>query len=332
MTDLSNFHFLRPIWFWGLIPGILLWALMLREQGKTRRWQSAIAPHLLKHLIRRPGQRPWIKPAYIALPFILICILSLAGPSWKRQRTSFVQDAAPLVVALDLSASMDAVDVQPSRLAVARQKIRDLMALRPGGRTGLIAYSGSAHIVLSLTDDEKVIEMYLVSLETKLMPVPGKNPQKALKLAGQMLDAETIPGTILFVTDGIDKQYASAFGKYQKNAPHQVLVLAVGTSTGGPVRTGKDNFMKDAEGHQVISRLDRKGLEALESQAGIYVLGARLDDRDVRKLVHRANIHLNAAQSVDQRIPWEDGGYYLVFSTLLLALVWFRKGWTIRWR
>jgi Ca-activated chloride channel family protein len=94
----------------------------------------------------------------------------------------------------------------------------------------------------------------------------------------------------------------------------------------------KDEFMMDANGRRVISRLDRKGLEALESQAGIYVLGATMDDRDVRKLVHRANIYLESAQTGDQRIPWEDEGYYLVYSTLLLSLVWFRKGWTIRWR
>lgn len=332
MLNLSNLHFLRPIWFWALVPGILLWILMLREEGKTRRWQNSIAPHLLKHLIHHPGQRPWIRPAYFALPFILIGILTLAGPAWQRQKTPFVQDTSPIVIALDLSSSMNAVDVQPSRLAVARQKIRDLTALRPGGRTGLIAYAGSAHMVLPLTDDAKVIEMYLVSLETILMPVPGKNPQKALELSGEMLVEETIPGTILFVTDGIDEQYASAFAKYQKTAPHQVLVLAVGTSQGGPVRKGGDEFMNDAEGRRVISRLDRKGLEALESQAGIYVLGATMDDHDVRKLVHRANIYLDSAQTGDQRIPWEDEGYYLVYSTLLLSLVWFRKGWTIRWR
>jgi Ca-activated chloride channel family protein len=332
MPDLSNFHFLRPIWFWALIPAILLWILMIKEEGKTRRWQKAIAPNLLKHLIHRPVQRPWIRPAYFALPFILIAILTLAGPSWKRQKTPFVQDTSPMVIALDLSSSMNAVDVQPSRLAVARQKTRDLMALRPGGRTGVIAYAGSAHMVLPLTDDAKVIEMYLVCLETTLMPVPGKHPQKALELAGEMLAQETIPGTILFVTDGIAIQYASVFARYQKTAPHQVLVLAVGTSQGGPIRKGGDAFMNDAQGRRVISRLDRKGLEALESQAGVYAVGATLDDRDVRKLVHRADINLKAAQEVDQRIPWEDEGYYLVYSTVLLSLVWFRKGWTIRWR
>jgi len=77
-----------------------------------------------------------------------------------KAENPFVQDEAPLVLALDLSRSMDAIDVQPTRLLRAEQKIRDLLALRPGARTGLIAYAGSSHMVLPLTDDAKVIEMY----------------------------------------------------------------------------------------------------------------------------------------------------------------------------
>ena len=332
MPDLSNFHFLRPMWFWALVPGIGLWVLMLREQTKSHRWRSVIAPHLLKHLVHHPGRRPWMRPTSIALPCLMLSILALSGPAWERQKTPFVQDQAPLVVVLDLSQSMDAIDVQPTRLLRAQQKIRDLLSLRSGARTGLIAYAGSSHMVLPLTDDAKVMEMYLVSLETGLMPVAGKNPAKALKLAGEMMVQEAIPGTILFVTDGISDRYAADFAEYQKASRDQVLVLAVGTSKGGPVRFGKQGFLKDARGQLVISTLDRAGLEVLERQAGTYVVGMTLDDRDLRKLLRRVNIHLTSVQAADERVPWEDEGYYLVFFALPLSLVWFRKGWTIRWQ
>jgi Ca-activated chloride channel family protein len=331
MPDFSNFHLLRPMWLWALIPAVGLWVLMLLEQSSAWRWRAVIAPHLLGHLVRHPRRRPWTRPTLFALPCFVIIILALTGPTWERQKTPFVQDEASLVVALDLSQSMDAIDVQPTRLQRAQQKIRDLLVLRPGARTGLIAYAGSSHMVLPLTDDAKVIGMYLVSLETGLMPVAGKNPEKALKLAEEMLAKETTPGTILFVTDGIAEKYSAAFAEHKKASPHQVLVLAVGTSKGGPVRLGKEGFLKDARGQRVISALDRKGLEALERQAGIYVLGTTLDDRDVEKLIRRVNTHLKSVQAVDERIPWEDYGYYLVFSAVPLALLWFRKGWTVRW-
>jgi Ca-activated chloride channel family protein len=259
-------------------------------------------------------------------------ILALSGPTWERQKTPFVQDEAPLVVALDLSQSMNTIDVQPTRLQRAQQKIRDLLALRAGARTGLIAYAGSSHMVLPLTEDAKVIEVYLASLGTELMPVAGKDPAKALRLAGEMLARETAAGTILFVTDGIAEKHAPAFAEYKKASPHQVLVLAVGTSKGGPVRQGKEDFLKDARGQRVISALDRKGLEALESQAGTYVIGVTLDSSDVDKLIRRIRNHLKSVQPVDERVPWEDYGYYLLFPVILFSLIWFRKGWTVGWQ
>ncbi len=332
MPDFSNFHFLRPMWLWALIPAVGLWVLMLLEQSSRWRWRTAIAPHLLEHLVRQPKRRPWTRPTLFALPCFAIITLALTGPTWERQKTPFVQDEAPLVVVLDLSESMNAIDVQPTRLQRAQQKIRDLLAVRSGARTGLIAYAGSSHMVLPLTDDAKVIETYLVSLETGLMPVAGKDSIKALKLAEEMLAKETAAGTILFVTDGIAEKYAPAFAEHKKISQHQVLVLAVGTSKGGPVRLGKEGFLKDARGQRVISALDRQGLEALERRAGVYVLGATLDDRDVEKLVRKVNTHLKSVQAVDERVPWEDYGYYLVFSAVPLSLLWFRKGWTVRWQ
>ena len=161
-------------------------------------------------------------------------ILALSGPTWKRQKTPFVQDETPLVVALDLSQSMNAIDVQPTRLQRAQQKIRDLLALRPGARTGLIAYAGSSHMVLPLTDDAKVIEMYLVSLETSLMPVVGKNPDKALKLADKMLAKETSAGTILFVTDGIADRYAHTPRERAEGPGLTVLVYSFSYRRGYP--------------------------------------------------------------------------------------------------
>jgi len=131
MTDFSNFHLLRPMWLWAVIPAVALWILMLLEHSRTYRWRSVIAPHLLKHLVRHPKRRPWLRPTVVALPCFLMEIFVLAGPAWVRQQTPFVQDEAPLVVALDLSPSMNAIDVQPTRVERAQQKILDAALPRP---------------------------------------------------------------------------------------------------------------------------------------------------------------------------------------------------------
>jgi Ca-activated chloride channel family protein len=302
------------------------------ERRGRHHWQAVIAPHLLEHLVRRPRKPRWARPGTFALPALLILILALSGPAWERQNTPFVQDDAPLVVALDLSNSMNAIDVQPTRIERAKQKVRDVLALRPGARTGLIAYSGTAHMVLPQTDDAKIVEMYLMSLETKLMPVSGKEPAAALRLAEEMLSGEAGPGTILFVTDGVAEKYAPVFDEHRKAGRDQVLVLAVGTAKGGPVRSGGEGFVIDPQGLRVTSSLDRQGLEALEARAGVYVVGVTPDNADIEMLVRKVRTHFKSVQAVDDRIPWEDKGYYLLFLLLPLSTLWFRKGWTIRWQ
>lgn len=332
MPDLANVHLLRPMWLWAMVPALALWILMVVERRRTLRWRKAIAPHLLKHLVRHPKRRPWLGPTVVVLPSLMIVTVGLAGPTWTRQKTPFVQDQATLMVALDLSESMNAVDVQPTRAERAQQKIRDLLALRAGARTGLLVYAGTSHVVLPPTDDRGVLEAYLVSLDPGVMPVPGKEPVKALKAAEEALAEETAPATILFLTDGISERDAPAFAEHRKASRHQVLVLAVGTSQGGPVRAGKTGYVTDARGGRVVATLDRKGLEALERQAGAFVVGVTADDRDVQQINRRVDTSMKAVQAVDDRIPWEDAGYYVCFLALPLSLVWFRKGWTVRWQ
>ena len=99
--------------------------------------------------------------------------------------------------------TQDAAEGQPAddgeRLERAQQKVRDLLQQRRGAKTALIAYAGSAHMVLPFTDDPDAIDLYLSSLGPELMPVPGKDTAQALALAQQMLAAEETPGTILFL-------------------------------------------------------------------------------------------------------------------------------------
>ena len=106
---------------------------------------------------------------------------------------------------------MTATDVPPSRLERAKQKIRDLIALRAGGRVGLVAYTGSAHLVMPLTDDPTVLQPFLEALDPSIMPNAGRSASAALALAERLLGGEDAPGSVLFVTDGIDPGDVAAF-------------------------------------------------------------------------------------------------------------------------
>src|SRR5262249_57312205 len=115
-----------------------------------------------------------------------------------------------LMIAIDVTAAMVSSDVAPTRLERAKQKIRDLLAARAGARTGLIAYAGTAHLVMPLTDDRAVLEPFLAALAPGLMPVQGKNATAALTLANNMLATEAVAGTILIVADDLANARAPA--------------------------------------------------------------------------------------------------------------------------
>lgn len=327
----TNFHFLRPQWLWALVPVLGFSLLLSRRLDPERQWRRLIAPHLLTHLRIGAEDGFRLRPIHLVTMVALFATLGVAGPTWNREISPFAEDTAPLVIALDLSQSMNAVDVQPSRLERAKQKIRDLLALRPGSRTALIAYAGSAHTVLPLSDDPTMFEVFLDGLNTDVMPAVGKEPSDALVLAETILARDSVPGSILFLTDGIAVEHIPSFVRHSEESTDGVMVLAFGTTEGGPVRTAPNQFATDEQGRRIVATLDREGLETLADQAGVFVGGATVDGEDVERVQRRIQSHLRVVQQDDPTARWKDFGYYLVYPIALLTLFWFRRGWTVRW-
>jgi Ca-activated chloride channel family protein len=325
----SAFHFLRPEWLWLALPSALVVFLLLRRDDPVRPFRSLVAPHLLPHLLVGVQRGFRLQAVHLLAVFLAVATLALAGPTWQREAPPFAQDEAALVIALDLSRSMDAIDVQPSRLERAKQKLRDLLALRDGARSALVVYAGTAHTVLPLTDDPRILETYLEALATGLMPVQGKEAPAALALAESLLAKETVPATILFVTDGISKAQLPAFAAQKKTSRNQLMVLGIGTSEGGPIRDGK-GFATEG-GHQVVGRLDREGLLELARATGALVASATLDDGDVLRIQRGIETHIESAERRDSGTRYRDFGWYAAPVLALAAGLWFRRGFTLRW-
>jgi Ca-activated chloride channel family protein len=304
---------------------------MRRRFDLERQWRGVIAPHLLRALTVDAGDRRMLRPYQLITALTALGALAAAGPTWEREVSPFAEDTAPLVIALDLSTSMNAVDIQPSRLERSKQKVRDLLARREGARTALVAYAGSAHTVLPLSDDPSIFETFLADLTTGVMPVEGKDPELALAEAQALLARDSVAGSILFLTDGIAEAAVPAFVQHAETSRDEVMVLAVGTSEGGPVPLADGRFATDASGRRVMATLDRTGLDALSSQAGVFVASTTVDEADVDRVQSRVQRNLQRAQQDDPTARWKDEGYWLVWPMLLLAALWFRKGWTVRW-
>lgn len=326
----GDFRFLRPWLLLGVLVGVVMYLLARARESHARRWAGLIDPHLLDHLLVSSSAQARFRPAHAAALMVALGSIAVAGPTWEREQTPFTEDLSPLVIAMDLSPSMDAIDVAPTRLERSKQKVLDLLDLRMNARTGLLVYSGSAHVVLPFTDDPSVLATYVADLRTDIMPAPGDDASAALTVAEGMLTRDTVPGTILFVTDGIGAEHAARFLSHQASSRDQILVLAVGTRDGGPIGTGENRFLTDGTGARVIARLDVEGLSALRD-GGIDVASASVDDEDVRRIQRRTQSHLAATRARDGGTRWKDEGWWMALPIALLALVMLRRGWTVQW-
>lgn len=323
---METFHFLRSWWLLALaVPLTIAW-LSTRARDVRSQWKGMIEPHLLDSLIVAGSTGARIRPSWLLALVLTLAILAAAGPTWQRELPPFVEDTAPLVIAVDLSPTMDAIDVTPSRLERAKLKIRDIVAGRAGARTAVIAYAGSAHLVLPLTEDLSLIETYTDALATRIMPVDGKDTARALDLATTVLAAQAAPGTIVFLTDGVEQ---TAFEALKNKTTNGIVVLAIGTPEGGPVKTPDGGFLTDTAGGRVFAKLDVDALKTLHTVTSADVATMTDDDTDVRWVSQkiRSNFAQKQASEGDR---WRDMGWWMLGPLAFLFLLSFRKGWVVR--
>ena len=141
------------------------------------------------------------------------------------KRSPFAENTAALAIVVEVSPSIKAEDVQPSCLARATQKIHDLLQQRAGAKTSLIAYSGSAHVVMPATSDDGIIDTFAHALDPKIVPKEGDVAAEAFRLADQTLAEEGI-GSILWITDTIAPEQASALATWRNSSRTDVRLLA----------------------------------------------------------------------------------------------------------
>ena len=217
---MSEFQFLRPLWLLALVPTVLIWCLAWRKAGTAGALAKVVDPHLLKHLLVDAESLRGFRAIHLLGLVWLLSLLALAGPSWKQEPSPFADEQAGLFVLIRMSPTMLAGDLQPTRLERARHKLSDLLELRQSAATGLIAYHGSAHLVMPLTRDGRILSTMAESLNPEIMPRQGDALSEALSLAQSHFERAQIPGSVLVITDEIIDSRAPA-----TELPIQILAL-----------------------------------------------------------------------------------------------------------
>ena len=326
--SLAEFHFIRPYWLLALIPAIIMTVVLLKNKLNQGNWADVCDAQLLPFVLQNKATQKSRLSLSVGAIACLLVIFALAGPTWERQPAPVFRNDAALVIALDLSRSMDASDIKPSRLSRARYKIADILKKRKDGQTALLVYAGDAFTVTPLTEDTETIASQVSALTTEIMPSQGSNTVLALEKAVELLKQTGLQtGDILLVTDGVDFDSTEAI--VEELGAYKLSILGVGTEDGAPVKISRGGFLKDAQGNIVVPKLNDSELSRLaEKGNGIYH-SISSDDSDINALLEQLDSPAEKEANENNNLlidQWSEKGPWLLLLVLPLAALSFRKG------
>ncbi len=259
------FRFEHPQYLWLLvcIPALAFINILISQRRK-KALKKIGNPDLLASLMPNASKfRPLIK-FYIMLLVLLCLIFTMAGPQFGTKLETVKRKGIEIMIALDVSNSMNAQDIQPSRLDRAKRAIYQLVDKLSNDKIGLIVFAGRAYTQLPITNDYASAKMFISTINTNTLQVQGTAIGSAINLASNSFtDQEGVNRAIIVITDG-ENHEDDAIGAAKQAAEKGIKVYTVGMGLpkGAPIPTGKgkNDFMKDRQGNVVISKLDEKML------------------------------------------------------------------------
>lgn len=325
MTELV---LLRPYWLVALLPLIWLgWKRWHQDQHHSG-WKAWLATEFQPYLLQKShATQP--KSPFIVLALIwLAMVIALAGPSWHNEEIPAQKNQAATVIVLDLSLSMYADDLQPNRITRVQFKLTDLLKQYPQLRVGMVAYSGSAHIITPISDDNSTLLNLLPHLNPLIMPSYGAKAADAFALATQLLQNTGVnQGHIIWLTDDIEPNEINTIKRYLQQSNASLSVVAVGNEQGAAVNIPQYGLLKDQNDKLVQAAVPLNTLAGLARDVYGQFSRLQLDDSDLGKMLPpyaAAQSRDDDEQSVIQAL---DYGVYLLWLLIPLAAFAARKGW-----
>ena len=270
------FRFEDPIYLWllVLIP-ILALVRFISYRNQRKRLRKFGDPSLLKELMPDVSRfRPSVK-FWVLLGALALLIVMLARPQLGTKISHEKRVGIETIIALDISNSMRAEDIIPSRLDRSKMMIENLVDHFTNDKIGLIVFAGDAFVQLPITSDHVSAKMFLSSIDPSMIATQGTDLAKAIDMASHSFTQEEGVGkAIVVITDGEDHEGgALESAKAAKDNGMRVYVLGIGSVNGAPVPIpGTGDFMKDRSGNTVMSALNEDMCKQVaQAGGGAYI-------------------------------------------------------------
>lgn len=325
MYRFAHIEYLHLLW---LIPVLVVLFIFYQNWQKRARLRWGDKALLNKMTEGKSNFKPWLKLIYSCFAIAFLAI-GLANPQVGTKMETVKRQGVDLVFALDVSASMLAEDMAPSRLEKAKYLISKSLEELGGDRVGIIAYAGKAYPLCPITTDYSAAKLSLASASPDFIPTPGTALDEALDYSLSYFDPESPASKVLVViSDGEDhdENWKEYIGQLNERGI-KVLTIGLGTAKGGPIplKTGGNivGYKKDENGEVVITRQDDAVLRELAQQTnGNYVLGSNTNAtlealKNTLSGLEKADIEERVFTDYDDQFQWF---LAIAFALLLLEL------------
>jgi Ca-activated chloride channel family protein len=321
------FRFENPDYLYLLIIiPILAFTSLVISKRRKKAIEKFGNPELLESLMPNASvNRPIVK-FYIMLLALAMIIVTMAGPQFGSKLETVKRKGIEIMIALDVSNSMNAEDIQPSRLDRAKKAIYQLVDKLNNDKVGLIVFAGQAYTQLPITTDYASAKMFISSINTGIISTQGTAIGKALDLGIRSFTSqEDINRAIIVITDGENHEDdAVQFAKAAAEKGIKVYTVGMGLPKGAPIPVSggsKNDFMKDREGNVVISKLDENMLIEIATAGD----GEFISANNIRKGINDLIDHLSKLEKseIDSKIytEYDSQFQYIAIIVLLLLLI-----------
>lgn len=315
-------RFEDPIYLWMLlIIPILVLVRFIVWQKRKRNLRKFGEPSLLKEMMPDVSKYRLTIKFSLLLSAITILIFMIARPQVGSKISHEKREGIEVLIALDISNSMLAQDVIPSRLEKSKLLIEDLVDHFTNDKVGLVVFAGDAFVQLPITNDYVSAKMFLQNINPSLITTQGTDLARAISLSQSCFtQREHIGRAIIVITDGEDHEggaLEAAHEAYKKGI--NVFILGVGTSKGAPIPDGNGGYLKDNSGQTVLSALNEQMCQQVAKAGnGVYIHVDNTSDAQ-----ERLNKELSKLQSgiSDTVVYSEYNEQFQIFGIILLLLL-----------
>jgi Ca-activated chloride channel homolog len=318
-----QFARIELLFFLFLLPVIIIsfWLLNIRKKKLLHDFGDR---EIIEELMPEYSKtRPVIKLIILLLAFVFF-ILALAGPQFGTKLQETKRTGIEIIIALDVSNSMLAGDLQPNRLERAKQAISSLVDRLRNDKIGLIVFAGEAYVQLPITTDYVSAKMFLSTISPKTISVQGTAIGAAIDLASKSFSPDTKSGkAIIVISDGENHEDdAVGAASNASNKGIKVYSVGIGFIEGAPIPLdgSQHNFLKDENGNVIISKLDEELLNKVAVAGnGIYVRSTN-SEVGLNKIMDELNRMNKAEYKAKIYSDYEDQYQWPLGIALLLLL------------